>query len=216
MARHDVLNRRRGAAIGHEHHLRRRRLQEGDGAQVRRRADAGVGKLELVRLRLGEGDDLAHGLGRQRVRADERQRRAGAEHDRAEVLDRIVGRAGYDAGADDHRDIERAERIAIGRRAGQRQRRRRAPAARPVLDHDRLAEFLLQRRGHCACDDVRWPARGEAHQECDGAARIGRGALLRLRWSAGKEGCEAKCRPQSDRNRTADDNWHETLPACRT
>ena len=48
MARHDVLNRRCGAAIGHEHHLRRRRLQKSDGAQMRRRADAGVGKLELI------------------------------------------------------------------------------------------------------------------------------------------------------------------------
>ena len=158
---------------------------------------------------------LAHRLGRQRVRADERQRRAGADHDRAEVLDRIVGRAGDEAGADDHRDIERAERVAVGRRAGQRQRRRRAAAARPVLDHDRLAEFLRQRRGHGARDDIGRPARGEADQECDGAARIGRGAFLRLRRSAGTEGCESQCRPQSDRHQTADHDRHESLPACR-
>jgi hypothetical protein len=60
-----------------------------------------------------------------------------------------------------------AERVAVLVGAGDRLVAERAGGARPVLDHDRLAELFLQRLCDDAADDVGAAAGSEWHDDAD-------------------------------------------------
>ena len=73
-----------------------------------------------------------------------------------------------------------AERVAVLLGAGDELVAERAGGAGLVLDHERLAELLLQRLGDDPADDVGAPARAEADHDAHGARR----PVLAARWRA--------------------------------
>ena len=134
----DVGERRRCAAIVHGLQLHAGHAFEQRDVDVSGRADAGRAVADRARLRLGERDQFAHGVGRElRMR---QQRLVGAHQagDRREILHRI-GQAAVERRID-HEDRLRAEHqhVAVGRapwrpaprRSGDWRRRgsRRSPA----------------------------------------------------------------------------------------
>jgi hypothetical protein len=73
----------------------------------------------------------------------------------AEVLHRIVGQLGVDGGIDGHRPARRdQQRVAVGRRLGDDLGGDDRLRARLVVDHDRLAELVLQLGRDDARDQV--------------------------------------------------------------
>jgi hypothetical protein len=100
----------------------------------------------------------------------------GDHADRVEILHRIERRLRRCVRADGERHVAHQQRIAVGRTLRQRIGRDVARGAGAVLDHDRLAEPVLQLRAQHARDDVGRPAGGKAHQH---ANRFGRKGLRR-------------------------------------
>ena len=140
----NVGERRQRASVGNVGHLDAGHALEQFREQMMGRAGSGRREGEPALLALGEPDEVSHRMHRQRrvdhqdIGAQDHQR------ERHEVGGRIVGQLLVQADVDRH---DRARRhqdgVAVGRRAGGGDRpvRRRR---RPVLDHERLAEPLLQ------------------------------------------------------------------------
>ena len=111
---------------------------EREGA-VAQRAGLGLGERD----ELGNGFDAERRIDHQRVGVDEQV------DDRLEILLRIERQALEGELVVDHRLArQHAERIAVGRGLGAGARADVEPAAGPVLDHEGLAETLLQFLGH--------------------------------------------------------------------
>ena len=104
-------------------------------------ATPGRAVVERAGLGLGERDQFGKIL-RRHAGIDHQHVGLPADHrDRREILDRVVGQAGAEA----RRDRLRArgsdpDRVAVGRRLGDRVGADVAAGARAVLDHDLLAE----------------------------------------------------------------------------
>jgi hypothetical protein len=124
--------------------------------------------------------------------------------DRREVLARAVGHAGEQVrrncqGA--HVDQQQGVAILLG--LGDQVGADIAAGAGLVLDHDRLADGVLQLRADEARQDVRGPARRERHDDPD---RLGEGL------SRGAAGCEAQSENCESRNDAEPTNMHACLP----
>ena len=65
------------------------------------------------------------------------------------------------------------QRIAIPRRAGDMANANIGPGAAAILDHDRLAQSLTERRGQDSGQDIGRTARWKTHGQRDGAFRKG-------------------------------------------
>jgi hypothetical protein len=107
---------------------------------VQRAADAAAAVAQLARIGLGVGDELAQRLRRHARMHREHRPRAGHQRDRREILDRIVPIALLEERQ--HRRFRGGDhqRVAVGRRPVERVGADLGHAARPVVDHDRLAE----------------------------------------------------------------------------
>ena len=182
----------RGLLVDHVLHLRAGGRLEQLRAQVHRVADRPRAVVELARVGLGVGDQVAHGLvlavgrhGEEEVGLEQRQQRV-------EVLGRVVGqlleqrRIGREVHVVEHDQV-----VPVLGAALEGVDRDEAVAAGPVLDHHRLAPGARELVGHQA----RHAVRAAAHRERrDDAHRLGR-ELLRAAAPARSAGRPAGRRP---------------------
>jgi len=169
------------------------------------RAWPGRSIRELAGFLLGELDEVGHRFHRQ-VRIDQHQeRRIRRQHDRREILRRIVGQALVE------RDVDREcragaehDRVAVGRRLGDRVRPDHRAGAGPVLDHDRLAETLRQPRRQRARQHIEPAAGGVGNHQRDRPAGIVLGSGVDGRQRRDYEACERRPRAMV--------NPHNVLP----
>ncbi len=193
-------DRRHGAgvhvAIGHVHDIDAGDLVEELAGQMRHRADAGRGAVELARIGLGVIDQFLDRMHRHVGIDHQRVRDQPDDGDRLELLQQIVGRGL-------HRGVERVGRRreqhggAVRRRGRHRLHGELTAGARPRLDHDRLAPDLLQ----VLADDPRKDVGARPDQDFHRMVRI----RLRLRQGGG-----AKRQRQNQRDR-ANQTLHRLL-----
>ena len=135
----------------------------------RRRREVAQG----VGLRLGIRDQLVHGLDVE----------IGVDHERLDKMEQVRDRLHALLGIERHVleqplvidqriGIDDADRVAVRRRLAARARADVLHAARPVLDHDRLAQALAQLFPERAHEDVADPARAGGREHADRPAGI--------------------------------------------
>ena len=172
-ARDEVEHQRRVALVGDVLHLdfaEQRDLRGGDDA--RRVAGAVV---ELARIGAGVLDQLRQVLRRQRRMGEDEEREAPDQRDRREVRERVVRRVLAQGRHRRNRAVGAEEdRVAVGRRLDHGFPRDRAVGARPVVDDDRLAELLRQRRRKDAAYGVGQAAGGKLQDQADRLVRVRR------------------------------------------
>src|SRR5256885_1064138 len=151
------------------------------GREMLETADPGRAGVELPGLRLGERDQLAHRVGRQRGRHHEQARPGADRRHRHEPLQRFER---HRAERDAHRPADRDEeqRVAVGRRLGRGIDADGAAAAAAVVDDHALAEALPELRGDEAPDHVVRAAGREGNDEAHRLRRIS----LRMRPCCGE------------------------------
>ena len=155
-----------------------RHLDAGDaleqlGEEMVRGAGSGGREGELAGAFLGEPDEVGDRSHRQR-RIDHQD--VGTEDDereRYEIGGRVVGQLLVQRDVDrHHRARSHQQRVTIRRRARNGERAGHAARARPILDHERLAEPLLQPLCEHACQEFGAAAGCERHHQRDRPGRI--------------------------------------------
>src|SRR5262245_22005565 len=109
--------------------------------EMRRRADAGGGIVELAGLGLGQRHQLGEVLRLNRRMNHQHERHGREQRDRRKVAAEVE-RALRQRGVDGVGGAREQQRVAVGRRARDRLRRDRSARARARLDHDLLAQHL--------------------------------------------------------------------------
>ncbi len=116
MTADDVLHRRRDTAIRHVLDPDAGSFVEKLAHQVEHRSDTGATIRQLIRVRLGVGDELRNRIHRQRRGHREAGHRFHRGDDRREVLDRIIGQILHQMHGCDVRPGCRGEqRVAVRR-----------------------------------------------------------------------------------------------------
>ena len=190
LAADQIGERRPSAAIRHVHQIDARHHLEQFAREMRPRAGTGRRHVELARVSLGIVDEL-----RDRPSRNGRmhQHDLGLAHhrrDRRNVANEIEVELGEERGVDGVRQPDLEQRVAVRRRVDHLFGGGVPAPARPVLDHERLAEPLRQPLAHDAREDVVRTAGGKptnAHRP----RRIGLRAAMR-------EAPEARQRPLRD------------------
>ena len=191
-ARDHVHERGRGALVRHVLRLEARALREENRREMRARAGARRGVVELSRPRFGVIDELRHRLRRQRRMHDENQAaRAHLGHGR-DVLERIVAELHVQSRRQRDRVRGIEQRVAVRVRLGQQLDRDVARGPRPVVDHDALIHLSAELFAHEASHDIGRPAGGKSDEHAD---RLGR---PRLRKTSRAGDCQRHHHP--DRN----------------
>jgi hypothetical protein len=132
-----------------------------------------MGRVDLGFVRLHVGRELLQILGREVFPGEDQDRRAGGEPDRLKILDRIVLQIGIERGRGGVRaEMAHRDRVAVVLGALGAGDAGGPTGADHVFDHEGLAERLRHAVGDYAGDDVGRPARGERHNDGDGAGRI--------------------------------------------
>ena len=190
MAGQHVLRHRSGTAIGNERKIEPGHVVEQLGGQMHGGSVAAVADRQTVGRGPGEGDHVGDRVPgkRQRRRQDERRLRQPA--DRRKIGEGIVRQLLVEADIDRERaGGAQPDDIAVGRRLGDRIDPDGAAGARPVVDHDRLAETLLEMRLQGARQDVGAAAGREGHDQADrlGGIRLGRRRNTREGGEAGRQ-----------------------------
>ena len=104
---------------------------------------------------------------------DQHERRLHHQRQRDQVGHRVVGKILVERDVDRHGRARRHhQRVAVRRRLGDRARRDDAAGARPVLDHEGLAEPLLELLPEHAGEDVGAAAGRERNHDGDRPRRI--------------------------------------------
>ena len=166
--RRDCLGR---GAEGHVQHLYAGGLREQFASEMLRGAEARARERDLARIGLGGGDQFLHVLGRKvRPRHDDQAGRGDLHHRIERRLLIVAHRLVHDR-RDDLPGGHDAHGVAIFVGASDRFVAEHAGGARPVLDHDRLAELFLQRRRDNAADDIAPAAGPERDDQTDGPLR---------------------------------------------
>jgi hypothetical protein len=172
LAGHDILQCRGGASIGHQRKPHAGGLLEQKAGHMGAAADARIGGRRLVGVELEPRDELAQVLRRQGRPGNDEVRVAGDERDRIEILHHVVGqcveRAVEYMGAEE----PHADRVAVGRRAGDPAGAHRPAGAGDVLHDDGLPERRPHRLGQDAGQGIVRPARRQRHHNGDGPRRI--------------------------------------------
>jgi hypothetical protein len=140
-----ILDRRRAAAIGHVQQVDLGHVLEELAAQMNRRARARRGERILAGIVARQLDQLRHRLGRH-ARAHDQQVGQRPQHgDRGEILGGIVRQLGVERRRDGvaGHAVE-PDRVAVGRRMGDRIGADIAARAALVLDDELLAGELAQ------------------------------------------------------------------------
>ena len=168
--------------------------------EMRQRAPTDRAVGELVRLALDRGEQARDAVGRNIGGDCQHARLRGEDRDRRDVLGRVVGHLGEQQVVDHQRpDDAHPQRVAVGRGLGRRRRAGVAAGARAVLDHERLAEPLLQALGDDAREAVGRRAGDERHDDGDLPRRASpgpRAGCTTAGWPAGRRCSEALSPPE--------------------
>ncbi len=168
LTRHDILQRRRSAAIGHQLKSYPRRLLEQEAAKMSAGAGARSAGGRFVRIELQPSDELAEVLCRQAGIDDDHVGIAGDQRDRIEVLHHIVwqrvDRAVEHMGAEEPHGDCVAVRCRPGDAAGADSPR----GAGHVFNDDGLPERNPHRLGQDARQCIERPACRQRHHDRDG------------------------------------------------
>ena len=174
MTRHHVVERLTATAIGHVLHLDAGHVHEQLAENVMHRADAGGCVAELAGLALGERNQLFHVLHAERGMHDQHERHGRKQHDRREILVRIVGQPPVEPGGGrkgrggaDH------DGVAVGLRARDRGGAQRGARTAAIFHDEGLAEPLLQAFGNDARQRIGAAASRKWHDDLDRAIGIG-------------------------------------------
>ncbi|MNY02519.1 hypothetical protein D3C86_1350910 [compost metagenome] len=183
----------RGAAafVGNVHHVGARLVLEHLGRQMAGVAVAGRCETELARMALAIGDQFGNGVGGRAQRRGDQHGQGGDERYRREVLARVVGQRGIQAGVDGVRRQHHQQRVAVGLGARELGGGDRAARARLVFQHHRLAPLLLQFGAQRAGQHVGAAAGRIRNQQGDGLVGVGgRGVRRPQAEHARREGCQ--------------------------
>ena len=164
--------RRRGAGIRNGRELRAQGLLQQHAAQLRHRAQAGVGQIYLVAVGARVLDELDHVARRQVLAAQQRHGHVGHLADVGEVGQRVERQLAVQRRRRGHAVVVDQEGIAVGRGARHVRGRQRAARAGTVLDHDALAQRLRHGGAQAARHHVGRTARRERHDQRDGMIGI--------------------------------------------
>jgi len=151
-------------------------------AAVRWSDDPGArgGERHLARVLLHVVDELGHGVGGEVGARHERVGRAHRHRQKVVVLERVVSQVLVEHRVDrEDPDGAHEERVAVGLRRGHELAAEAAVRARLVIDHEALAERLLQLGRDGARGDVRGAAGRERDHDGDrpGGVLLGGGGL---------------------------------------
>ena len=176
-----------GALVGNMHQRDAGGARKIFAGDVARGAGAGGAEIDLAGIGLGVGDQLGHGLGRERGIHHQRIRRIADHADRRKILARIVADILVERRSDRQRaGIAEQQRVAVGIALRHRLGADGAAGAGAVVDHDFFAEQFAHLVGNAAADDRGRAARRERDHQRDGAVRKG----LRV----GGAGCRGRAR----------------------
>ena len=167
-----VGHRRAGALVGHGRHRHVQRRLKQHAAEMRGRADAGIGEGDVLLLRLDRLDQLGDRVGREVGPGDDGHRHVGDQPDAGEVLGRIVGELAVERGAGRLADMVQQQRVAVGVGLGDPAGAERAAGAADILDDHLLAQRPRHRLGDQTGHGVGRAAGGEGHDDGDRAGRI--------------------------------------------
>jgi hypothetical protein len=168
LAAQQVVHGRRGALVGHGRHVDLHGRLEQQAAQVRGRADARIGQVDLALVGLHPLGKLGVVVGRQVGPADQRHRHFVDHAEVFEVVQRLVGQRAVQRRCAGDADVVQQQRVAIRRGLGDLVGAQRAADAADVLDDDGAAQRLAQRFGEVPGDLVGRAPGGEGHDERDG------------------------------------------------
>ena len=100
-----IIQGRAGALVGHGGHVHLHALLEQQAAQVRCRAQAGIGQVDLALVGIDPGAQLGEVVGRQGAAADDGHRHFVDHADVLEVLERLVGHVAVQRRRCGHADV---------------------------------------------------------------------------------------------------------------
>jgi hypothetical protein len=132
---------------------------------------------------LGELDQVGHVVNLERWIDDENERHRGDERGERQVFCRIVGQRFVERRVDGERRHRHHDRVAVRRRFRDEVCGDDRAGARPILDHESLAEPLLQPLREQARQRVGAARRRERHDERDLVVGVGfgiRAGVLRV------------------------------------
>src|SRR5262245_48320189 len=136
-------------------------------------SDPARGDIDHARIGFGVGDELGHGLDRQRRVHLQHQRLTVDQRNARDVANEIESEIAIERGVDRVRNVGIQERISIGRRLHDDLGADIAPRARTVFNHERLAEAIRQGLRDQTRADIGRPARRIAHDQTHRPRRIG-------------------------------------------
>ena len=167
LARHQVGQRRRRAAIGHVGHLELLPEHQQFHRDVRQRAVAGRGDVDLVGVLAGVVDEALEARDRQRRMRHQQHRHLAHVRHRPQILFGVVRHGRAERRVDRVVGRREQERVAVGRRLGDDVAGDDAARAGLVVDQHLLAELGRQPLGQEARHDVRDAAGREGHDQSD-------------------------------------------------
>ena len=160
-----IGERRRAAPVGHVLHVDAGQHLEQFARHVDRGSVAGRRHVELAGIGLGVGDQLGNGLDRQRGMHQHDVGEANDARDRLHLLHEIERQLVVERGVDRIRRRDQQQRVAVRRGAQHLLGGDIGAAARPVLDHEGLPEFLRKPLPHQARRHIRRAAGGVSDHE---------------------------------------------------
>jgi hypothetical protein len=168
-----ILQDRGTATIGHEAEAGAGFFLQKNAADVVRAADAANTLGYLVRIGLQPSDEPLEVVGRHGVLGQEQIRSSSKQGHGLEICQQIIVERIDRAARDMRRVLAQAERVTVGRCAGDATNRNGAACACHVLDDDRLTEKRLHPLGEIARDYVGRTSRGIRHNDGNRPRRIG-------------------------------------------
>ena len=142
-------------------------------AQVRDRARAGAGVVQLAGVGLGVLDEFGKRAHRQIGVDQQHIGQAVDQRDRREILDGVIGQIGVDGGVDHMRALRGDDqRVAVGPGLGHVDRAHGAAGAALVVDQHRNAQLAAQAVGDQPARVVHRAAGRERHDQRDRLRRV--------------------------------------------
>ena len=171
LAADQVGHGRSGALVGNRCHIHLERAHDQQAAQMRGRAQARVGQVDLALVGVEPGTQFGEIVRRQRGAADQRHRHVVDHADILEVIQRLERQVAIQRRRGGHADVVQQHRIAVSGGLGHLVGADRAARAGCVVDHDGAApERLAHGFGQIPRDPVGRSAGGERHDDRDGLA----------------------------------------------